>query len=235
VGAAYARLVREKLAANANPANAVAMQAYMRDKFPFFGIKTPERRALVREVVAEHGLPPADRLEELARCLWDEPERECHYAAIGLLERMKKRLSPADLKWIEEIVVANAWWDSVDALSSPLIADLLKPDRAARDAWIDRWRISGDFWLSRVTLIFQRRYKTDTDEALLFALVRENAGSREFFIRKAIGWALREYTYIAPEAVASFVAATNLAPLSRREALKHLGAKSAGENDVDGE
>jgi 3-methyladenine DNA glycosylase AlkD len=230
----YARLVRDELAAHADPAQAGPMQAYMKDHFPFFGIKSPRRRELVRGVLADHGLPKSDDLQPVCESLWAEPERECHYAAIDLMERSKKRLTAADIAWIEPLIVANTWWDSVDALSSPTIADLVRNDRAARDAWIDRWRGSDNFWLRRVTLIFQRRYKTETDAELLFALIRENLDSKEFFIQKAIGWALREYAYVDPAAVTSFVAATKLAPLSRREALKHLGTATSTESDDAG-
>jgi 3-methyladenine DNA glycosylase AlkD len=230
----YARLVRDELAAHADPEQAGPMRAYMKDHFPFFGVKTPRRRDLVRSLIADHGLPEISDLRAVCEALWAEPERECHYAAIDLMERSKKRLTVADIAWIEPLIVANTWWDSVDALSSPTIADLLKRDRAARDKWISRWRVSENFWLRRVTLIFQRRYKTETDAGLLFALIRENLESKEFFIQKAIGWALREYAYFDPAAVASFVATTKLAPLSRREALKHLGATPSSESgDAD--
>jgi 3-methyladenine DNA glycosylase AlkD len=218
----YADSLRASLSTHANPTIAVPMRAYMKNRFAFFGIKSPERVALVRTFIEEHGLPPTNQIVEVARQLWDAPERECQYAALDLVERSLKRLPPESIAWFEHLIVTKSWWDTVDQIASHLVGRLFRRYPDLRDPWIDRWRFTDDIWLRRTTLIFQRGYKTETDAALLFALVEENLASREFFIQKAIGWALREYAKTAPTVVAAFVAATPLASLSRREALKRL-------------
>jgi 3-methyladenine DNA glycosylase AlkD len=218
----YVDALRALLAAHANPANAGPMRAYMKNQFAFFGIKSPDRVALVRGFVAAHGLPPVEEIEAIARRLWEAPERECQYAALDLVERSLKRLPPEAMVWIEHLIITKSWWDSVDPIASHLVGGLVRRYPDLRDRWIGRWRLSDNIWLRRTTLLYQLGFKDGTDAELLFALIRENLDSREFFIQKAIGWALREYSKIAPEAVRQFVAETPLAPLSRREALKWL-------------
>jgi 3-methyladenine DNA glycosylase AlkD len=202
------------------------MRAYMKDRFAFFGIMSPERRALVRAFVSEHGLPPVAAIEAVARDLWAAPERECQYAALDLIERLLRRLPPEAIVWIECLIVTKSWWDTVDPISSRLVGALFRRFPDVRDPWVDRWRVADDPWLRRTALLFQRGYGEETDAALLFALIRENLGSREFFVQKAIGWALREYSKSAPDAVRRFVAETPLPALSRREALKWVERRS---------
>jgi 3-methyladenine DNA glycosylase AlkD len=212
--------LRDLLARHADPANAGPMRAYLKDRFPFFGVKSPQRMALVRAFIVERGLPRPEDVEHVALRLWDAPERECQYAALDLIERSSKRLPPEAMNWLERLIVTRSWWDTVDSLSSPIVAGLFRRHPELTRPWVDRWRVADDLWLRRTALLFQRVYKRETDAALLFALVEENRSSREFFIQKAIGWALREYSKTDPAAVERFVAATPLAPLSRREALK---------------
>jgi 3-methyladenine DNA glycosylase AlkD len=218
----YAHELRASLAMHADPTNAGPMRLYMKDRFAFFGIKSPERTKLVRAFVAEHGLPATDEIEAVAWWMWEAPERECQYAALDLIERSLKRLPPESIAWFERLIVTNSWWDTVDRIASHLVGGLFRLYPDLRDPWIDRWRVADHIWLRRTTLLFELGYKSETDAALLFALIEENLTSREFFVQKAIGWALREYSKTAPAAVGAFVAATPLAPLSRREASKWL-------------
>ena len=147
--------------------------------------------------------------------------------AIDLLEKMLKKLPPRAIERFERLTVTNSWWDTVDGLASNVVGVHLQRYPELKDPWIGKWRTSDNFWLRRITLLFQLKYKTQTDVPLLFALIEENRTSNEFFIQKAIGWALREYSKTDSAAVEAFIGQTNLAPLSEREGLKWLERRRA--------
>ena len=218
----YLHPLLDRLEANANPAEAVPMARYMRDQFSFYGIKTPQRRLLVREFLAEQGLPPPDLLKPVVLTLWQRPQRECQYIAVGLLERGSKRLDIPVVGLLERLIVTKSWWDTVDSLAGGLAGEQFRRFPEARAAALPRWRASDNIWLRRSAILFQLGYKKETDVDLLLAIVEENKASGEFFIQKAIGWALREYSKTKPDLVVDFVEQTELPPLSRREALKWL-------------
>ncbi|MFZ0545545.1 MAG: DNA alkylation repair protein [Candidatus Promineifilaceae bacterium] len=222
---AYLIPLTEIFQQHADPETAEPMKQYMRNKFEFLGIKSPQRRALQKTFIAEHGLPPMDDLDEIIRQLWDLPEREYQYAAIDLIDRRHKKLTPEHVPLLEYLILTKSWWDTVDSISDRQIGKLFMRYPDIRDDYIGRWRKSDNIWLRRTTLLFQFPYKKDTDESLLFELIRENLDSKEFFIQKAIGWALREYSKSNAESVITFVARTELPPLSHREALKWLKNK----------
>ncbi len=210
---------------NANPAEAGPMKKYMREQFEYLGIKTPQRRELLKAFFAEYGLPPVDELEALVLELWAMPYREYQYTALGFLDRRKKVLTADSLPLLEKLITTKSWWDTVDGLAANQVGHVLARFPESRDEVIGRWRREENFWLRRTTLLFQLRYKDQTDEALLFALIRENLEDKEFFIQKAIGWSLREYSKTNPEAVQQFVAKTELSGLANREALKWMRNK----------
>ena len=207
---------------HANLETAAPMKQYMRDKFEFLGLKSPQRKAHQKSFIAEHGLPPIGDLDQIIRQLWTLPQREYQYTAMGFLDRHQKKLTPAHVPLIEYLILTKSWWDTVDWLSSHQVGQLFIRYPNIRDEHIGRWRQSDNIWLRRTTLLFQFPCKANTDENLLFDLIRENLDSDEFFIQKAIGWALREYSKSNAESVTNFVAQTKLPPLSRREALKWL-------------
>ena len=210
---------------HANPDNALPMAAYMRHQFEFLGIKSPAVKGLFKQFVADHGLLDVAEIDVLVRELWTWPEREYQYIALLFLDKLQKKLSPDVVPLLEHIITHKSWWDTVDSIASHNVGKLLRQYPETRDDVMSQWRVSDNFWLRRTTLLFQLSYKTDTDEALLFSLIRENQGSSEFFIQKAIGWALREYSKTAPKSVRAFVQAQNLASLSQREALKWMKGK----------
>jgi 3-methyladenine DNA glycosylase AlkD len=222
---AYLQAVKALYQQHANPENAVPMKKYMRNQFEFLGIKTPEAKALFKQLVAENGLPDVVEIEPTVRELWTWPEREYQYLALSLLGKLQKQLTPAVVPLLEHLVLTKSWWDTIDSIASHNVGKLLRQYPDHRDGVIGNWRESDNFWLRRVTLLFQLGYKAETDEALLFALVRANSDSSEFFIQKAIGWALREYSKTSPVAVKAFVEKQSLAPLSQREALKWMKTK----------
>lgn len=217
--------LRALLAAAADPTRAPAMRAYMRDRFDFLGVAAPARRKAAGPWIKSHDAAGPDGWLELADALWRQPEREFQYVAVDLLARHAAELPAAALPRLLALVTAKSWWDTVDGLAAWIIGELV---HARRELQIDMDRLScdGDFWLRRVAILHQLYWKRDTDAGRLFRYCAANAADPEFFIRKAIGWALREYAYTDAEAVRGFVAsAIALSPLSRREALKRIQQK----------
>jgi len=217
----YLQPLEEAFALHANADNAKAMQAYMKGHFPFFGIKATPRRALLSTFLKENGMPtPFD--PEVLRSLWNAPQREFHHSAVDIMEKQIRSIKESDLSLIEELIVTNSWWDTVDGLSSWICGPyfLKFPEHKAQIT--DQWAVHDNMWLRRASIIFQLSYKEKTDSELLFRHIRLNLGSKEFFINKAIGWALREYAKTDAEAVKQFVSGTDLQPLSKREALRRL-------------
>jgi len=207
---------------NANAENAAAMTAYMKGHFPFFGIKTPDRRELLKEHIAMVGAPELEDLPSIARSAFELPQRELHQVAIDLLMKQARKLGPDHLPLVEELIITKTWWDSVDALAIHVAGTILKKYPEEIPEWNERWITSGNMWLNRTAILFQARWKDDTDRTLLFANIERHAAHRDFFIRKAIGWSLRELGATDPQAVRAFVASHTLSPLSEREALRKL-------------
>jgi 3-methyladenine DNA glycosylase AlkD len=207
---------------NADPSAAEPMAAYMRNKFPFLGIKSPLRRELEREFIDEHGLPPLEELSLVLLDLWSLPEREYQYTALMLLGKFERKLPPDFIETIETLLTTKSWWDTVDTIASNTVGTHFRLFPEVRKLKLAQWRSSENFWLRRTCILFQLKYKKETDFELLKAIIRENLGSKEFFINKAIGWSLRQYSRVDPESVRNFVAETPLAPLSAKEALKWL-------------
>lgn len=209
---------------NANPAQAGPMKKYMRDQFEYLGIKSPQNAILMRDFIKEQGLPQLDQLDLVSSELWSLPQREFQYAAMTLIGKLEKQLEPEFITTIEYLITDKSWWDTVDLLASHAIGSQFKRFPKVKEKYLKKWRKSDNFWLRRTTVLFQLGYKKETDFDLLCEIVRENLGSDEFFINKAIGWALRQYAHTNPVPVKKFVKATReLHPLSRREALKNIG------------
>lgn len=223
--------IRAALAAHADPVRAPQMQAYMKSALPFLGIPAPLRRTLQAEAVAAH---PASNVDELARAmhtLWREARcREERYAAMELARERPHRalLGPDLLPIYEEMIVDGAWWDYCDDISGTAIAALLQRHPARMKPLLRRWARGPDLWLRRAAMLCQRRMKAGFDAVLLYDCILPSIGrgrfADEFFIRKAVGWALRERSYAAPDEVRAFLREydAQLAPLTRREALKAL-------------
>lgn len=203
-----------------NSANAEPMKKYMRNQFDFLGLKTPERNQLLKDFMKEYGKPEMEQLEEIVRGLWTQPEREFQNVAMGLLDVSKKKLTLLHLDLLEELVVTKSWWDTVDYLAINPIGRVLEGNEQVIEKYIKDWMNSPNIWLNRTAILFQLKYKEKTDEALLYDIIKRFASSDEFFIQKAIGWALREYSKTNPQSVIDFIAHTKLSSLSKREGLK---------------
>jgi 3-methyladenine DNA glycosylase AlkD len=196
----FTRSVVAALAPLADPALQHGMRAYMKDRFVFLGIKTPARRAaLASLILSQKGATAADLLRT-ARALWALDEREYQYAAVDLLGRHVRRLTPADIPALLALVEKKSWWDTVDALASV----------------VNRIR--------RVAILHQLGWRERTDSKRLFGYATACAHEKEFFIRKAIGWALRDYAHHASKQVRAFIREHKsvLSPLTVREAGKHI-------------
>jgi 3-methyladenine DNA glycosylase AlkD len=220
--------LRAALAAAGDPAKAPAMQAYMRSTMPFRGVATPERRRLTRAVVDRLGTP-ADRATwaGVVAALWNGAAyREERYIAIDLcaLRVARPWQDAALVPLYDHFVVTGAWWDHVDAVAIGLLGPILRADRAAVEPIVRTWITDDDVWRRRTSIIVQVTAKAVTDTTLLSDAITANLADRDFFIRKAIGWALRDYAKTDPDWVRAFVdtRADRLSPLSRREATKHL-------------
>ena len=209
--------------AAADPGRAVAMRAYMRDQFPFLGIPGPLQKTLTREVLAGLAKPAEADLRAVALGCWALPEREYQYFACGWLRRHAKVCSAEFIDTARHLIVTKPWWDTVDALAAHLVGPLVTrhPELVSTmDAWIE----DEDMWLVRTAILHQLGYKEATDAARLFRYCTAQLEHRDFFIRKAIGWALREYGKTDPAGVRAYVRAheSRLSALSVREALKNL-------------
>jgi 3-methyladenine DNA glycosylase AlkD len=218
----YAISIQKLFEEHADPEAAVQMKRYMRDQFEYLGLKGPAVGELLRGFYARNGLPEISELGAIVCDLWSLPQREFQYIATSLIGKFEKQLPEQFIETLEYLLVIKSWWDTVDTISTGIVGVHFKRYPRAKRKYLAKWRRSANFWLRRAAILFQLNYKQETDFELLCEIIRENLGSKEFFINKAIGWALRQYTRVDPEAVRKFVAETPLHPLSTREALKWL-------------
>ncbi len=206
------------------PEAAVQMSAYVRDKFEFYGLARSERIGIDNALRAAVGPPPTERdLYRGALELWKSPERECQYVAVDTIVANRKMTTPASMPQIETLITTKSWWDTVDSIAAKIVGDVVSRHSelvGIMDVWID----NDNIWLARTAILHQLKWKNRTDGDRLFDYCLRRTSDTEFFIRKAIGWALREYSKTDADAVERFVAdhPAELSGLSKREALKWL-------------
>jgi 3-methyladenine DNA glycosylase AlkD len=220
----FAASLRQQLAALADPARAAPMAAYMKQRFVFFGIPTPVRRAAVKAQIASLGrAPDADWLLAVAEALWGFDERECQYVAVDLLVRFAARFEASHESRLAALVHAKAWWDSVDLIAAHVYGSLCRRAPALQ-ARLDAYATHEDMWLRRVAILYQLNYADGTDRVRLAAILTANLDHTDFFIRKAMGWALRQFARHDAEWVHEWLEAhaDRVSGLTRREALKRL-------------
>lgn len=213
-------LLENSLREMANPEQAIPMAAYMKNQFPFLGIKTPERRKRCRAFFKEYRHEGIDW--GFVDTMWQLPEREFQYAAIDYLTNKKKDLTYEHLPKLKQLIQTKSWWDSVDNLDT-LVGEIVAKDPKAKATML-AWSQDEDFWLRRIAIDHQLLRKEDTDTELLEQILVNNLNQTEFFINKAIGWSLRDYSKTNPGWVRDFLNKyqEQLAPLSIREASKYL-------------
>lgn len=217
----YYRLVRDTFHNHGKPDVAQGQMAYMRHQFEYFGLKMPAWMGLTKEIIKNQGIPDGQDLLDLARLCFEDEHREMQYFALECVQKMQKKQPAAFIDFLEELICTKSWWDTVDWIAKLVGIHFRSHPELIRPV-TERWIGSGHLWLQRVCLIFQLTYKEKTDAGLLFHYIRQVADSKEFFLQKGAGWALRQYSKTNPEAVRQFLSKTAVAPLTRREGMKYL-------------
>lgn len=208
---------------NSSPELAIPMENYMKNHFPFYGIKTDKRRLIFKTIWQNYQDEVKQNSREIALQLFAFKEREMHYCGIEILiKNLKKNYKLEDIQLIEKILTTNSWWDTVDTSAKYILGEYLIEFPNETTKVIQRFSDSADMWLNRSAILFQLSYKQKTNAEILFHECVKHAHSKEFFIQKSIGWALREYGRFFPNEVKEFVKKTTLKPLSTKEALKNI-------------
>jgi 3-methyladenine DNA glycosylase AlkD len=221
----FVHAVEHALIPLADEAKAEGMKAYLLNQFEFLGLAAPVRRQAVKEIGKVKWQSSVDLLA-VAELLWQKPQREYRYTAVDLLRQHGAQLSVNDLPALQALLLQDAWWETVDGLSA-VIADVMhaavqqKPNAAIT---MDVWLKHPSHWVRRSAMLHQLGWRLDTDTTRLFGYATQMADEEEFFIRKAIGWALRDYARWNPQAVTEFLVQHRavLSGLTVREAAKHL-------------
>lgn len=218
----FVEALQQQLPKMANRAKAIGAQKYMKDVAPFLGIQAPERRTLVKKIARQMKLPSSDELGKTARALWKLDEREYQYAAYDLIDI---HLDAANADFLQDhvefLITHKSWWDTVDGLGNAAVSPLT--DKYGCEELIEKWNRSSNIWLIRSAIQHQRGRKFETDVQLILRYCHDHADSEEFFIVKAIGWALRDISKVAPAEVRKFLSAhPNMGNIAVREAKRGL-------------
>ncbi len=205
---------------NKNKEVAKKMAAYMKNKFPFLGIPSPLRTELNQELQKQFGTVNILEIEPLANALWNLPEREYQYLAMFLIAKVKEELTPSHIEFVLDLIRDKSWWDTIDMLAPNFIGQILKNYPELQDEYIPVWLESNNIWMNRTAILFQLKYKEDTNFVLLKSIVDQLKNKNDFFVKKAIGWALREYSKTDSEQVERYIKQAKLQPLSEKEGMK---------------
>ena len=222
--------VRGRLRALRDPVRAPVQQAYMKSEMPYLGVAAGAMRRVTQEVIGEYPLRDSEAWRDTVLSLWrDAAYREERHAALELVQHRgySAYRTVAEMPLFEEIIVTGAWWDYVDAIAVHTVGGLLLSEPDATAPLMRGWSVSDHLWKRRTAIICQVGLKAEADPTLLVDCIRPNLDDRDFFIRKAIGWALRAHARHAPAWVTQYVDENwdRLSGLSRREALKHIGGE----------
>jgi len=218
--------VIERFSQHANPEKAEPMAKYMKNHFQFLGLTSQMRADLLADLLVKENLPEPTALFVIIHELWSLPEREFQYAALTLLEKSQKQLSPTHIPQILELIPQKSWWDSVDALAGSILSKIVKKHPDSLYPHFQPLIHSSNFWENRTAIIVQLKCGAATDTEFLTHAILPHLQNKEFFLRKAIGWALRQYARTNSPWVIDFVNKheKQLSGLSKREALKHLSS-----------
>ncbi len=215
-------VLQKKFQKKSNPEKAIAQKVYLRNQFEFFGMTSPIRKTVQKPFLIKQFLPPKESLNSIIKKLWVKPEREFQYFAQELFQKYQKQFDKEDIILIEYMILNKSWWDTVDFLASNLLGPYFKMYPDQQKKYVEKWIQSNNIWLQRSAIIYQLKYKEEVDTQILSYTINSLLGSKEFFINKAIGWSLRQYSRYNPKWVVAFVNQTPLENLSRREALRLL-------------
>lgn len=213
--------MQQRMADAGNAEDAKAMQAYMKTDQPFYGVKAPERQAIFKQAREHTKVGTFTDYSRLVLWLWSGENREEQYLAMDVAEYYKAFRTKEAFEIYEEMLLEADHWDTVDKIASNLIGGLVKEHRELEEK-LREWRVSDNMWLRRASLLAHLKHKSETNVPLLEETILMLADEEEFFIRKAIGWVLREYSKTDPDYVSAFVACNEgkLSALSKKEALK---------------
>jgi 3-methyladenine DNA glycosylase AlkD len=217
---AFINTLEIEFAQDANPKIGLEQKAYMRNQFEFYGIKATERREIQKPFFIKEFLPKKDELDNIVKLLWEKPQRDYQYFSQELAFKYVKQFEKKDIELFEYMVMHKSWWDTVDFIATNLMGEYFKKYPEQIDATIKKWLNSNNIWLQRSALLYQLKYKENLDTVLLSSVINSLLGSKEFFINKAIGWILREFSKTNPIWVLEFTYKTALSNLSKKEALR---------------
>lgn len=216
----YLEQVKECYYKNGSLTKAIPMKHYMRDQFEFIGIPTPIRRKISRPFLKKENIPPIKELEAIIREFWILEGREFQYFGQELAMKYVKEI-PKEFIGIYELMIQNkSWWDTIDIIAKKLVGDYMKRFPQERNGLLEKWLSSQNIWLQRTCLLFQLGYKEKTDIDCLLGIIEQVKNIDEFFIQKAIGWALREYSKVNPNIVQYYINRTELSKLAYTEGIK---------------
>jgi len=218
----YLKQIQKLYKSNSNKEKAIKMAAYMKDKFPFLGIQSPLRIELSKLIHKDVSQLNISEIEYLVNQLWSLPEREYQYLAIAILDKNKSRLTPSHIEFVLDLIKSKSWWDSIDTLVPNIVAWLLREYPELIDEYVPSWIVSENIWINRTAILFQLKYKKDTDFELQKEIIDSLKNKKEFFVKKAIGWSLREYSKMEPKIVEEYIKNANLQPLSEKEGMKFI-------------
>jgi len=216
-------IVKERFVAGRHEKDAQKFKAYMKNNFEFYGVRSPERKEIQKEIKPHVKNWNAEEVLQFTELTWKEEEREMQYVGIDMLNYRVRLLDFEHLERIENLITSKSWWDSVDGLAPNIAGSILKKSKDSAIEWLEKWNNSENMWLNRSAIIHQLRYKKEVDLELLFALIESHIGSKEFFINKASGWALRQASKFYPSEIRTFISEhPNLSTLTKREGSKYL-------------
>lgn len=208
---------------HSNLENKAPMETYMKHKFKFLGIKSPERKKLLRQFISENKGEICYECRDMVQKLYDLPEREFHYCAMEITDKfLRNKYDIKDIDLIKRMICDHSHWDSVDFIAKHILGNYLLCYPNKTKEIISEFSSSNNIWLNRSAILFQLGYKEKTNRNLLFSLCRTHANSKKFFIKKAIGWSLREYAKVDPQSVFKFVKSNRFSTLSQKEALRNI-------------
>ncbi len=216
--------IRELYAESANPEDAIQMKRYMKSDMPYHGVKSPGQKKINQQAFKQFPIKSLDEYELVLRELWDASFREERYTAITLAKKYKKYQVMEMLPVYRMMIETGSWWDYVDAIAAHLIGNLLMQYPDVMKPEMYRWIEDDHLWIRRTAILSQLRFKADVDSKILFTFCRQSLHEKTFWIRKAIGWSLREYSKVNPNSVCQFVEEhrDNMSRVSLKEAEKYI-------------
>lgn len=221
----YVALIRQQFSEAGDPVRAEGQMRYMRNRYPYYGLKAPEWVAILKDVFAEHGMYDGKQLQKFASLCFNEEYHEMFYAGLQMIEKRMKSQDEDFIAFLEKAIQAGAWWDTVDWIAK-LVGIHFRRYPNLQKAYCRNWIASDHIWLQRVAIIHQLLYREYTDQALLFEMILYRSDSPEFFVQKGAGWALRQYSKVNGSAVRSFISHhPELPALTKREGMKWLRSR----------